>query len=59
MADVTIHLVGGNNCKTGLSGEELEKFVERIEDLRQGTIIIEGSPKLIINVAHITLVEIR
>jgi hypothetical protein len=58
MANVTIHLSGGNNCQTGLSGEELDKFVSRVTDMSHGTITIEGSPKLIINVRQITLVEI-
>lgn len=58
MADVKIYFDGGINCSTALSGGELDKFVARLDNMREGTITIEGSPKMLINVAKIALVEI-
>lgn len=59
MAAVRIHLSGGDTCTTNLSGKELEGFLERVNASdTPGTITIEGSPRLVIIVAHITMVEV-
>lgn len=59
MAAVKIHLTGGSTANVNLSGKELEGFLERVDASNvPGTITIEDTPKLVIIVSHITMVEI-